>query len=147
MSQLKLVQKETALNNVFKNFEINGLDNVDLKTYLEMAAPLVEKQLKEELKKDFSFKINTAVAVNLVRRSNDSIISVQPYFRSGILYFNSSTNIPKTIETMKQKIIESFATYTNGGSGWVFQSIEKLRICYFLWLLSLYLKTEFFFYI
>ena len=41
MSQLKLVQKESALNNVFKNFEANGLYNVDLKTYLEMAAPLV----------------------------------------------------------------------------------------------------------
>ena len=42
MSQLKLMQKETALNNVFKNFEANGLDNVDLKTYLEMVALLVE---------------------------------------------------------------------------------------------------------
>ena len=27
---------------------------------------------------------------------------------------------------MKQKIIESFATYTSGGSGWIFQSIENL---------------------
>ena len=44
MSQLKLVQTETALNNVYKNFEVNGLDNVDLKTYLEMVASLVEKQ-------------------------------------------------------------------------------------------------------
>ena len=43
MSQLKLVQTETALNNVFKNFEIDGLENVDLRTYLEMVAPLVEK--------------------------------------------------------------------------------------------------------
>ena len=49
MSQLKLVQIETALKNVFKNFEIDGLENVDLKTHLEMVAPLIEKQLKEEL--------------------------------------------------------------------------------------------------
>ena len=49
MSQLKLVQTETALNNVYKNFEVNGLDNVDLKTYLEMVASLVEKQLKNTL--------------------------------------------------------------------------------------------------
>ena len=27
---------------------------------------------------------------------------------------------------MKQKTIESFATYTSGGSGWIFQSIENL---------------------
>ena len=27
---------------------------------------------------------------------------------------------------MKQKTIESFATYTCGGSGWIFQGIENL---------------------
>ena len=27
---------------------------------------------------------------------------------------------------MKQKTIESFATFTSGGSGWIFQSIENL---------------------
>ena len=68
------------------------------------------------------------VAVNLARRSDDKIVSVKPYFRSGIQHFNSSTIIPETFETMKQKIIESFATYTSGGSGWIFQSIEKLRL-------------------
>ena len=128
MSQLKLVQTETAFNNVFKNFEANGLDNVDLKTYLEMAASLVEKQLKEELKKEKSFKVEMAVAVNLARRSDDKIVSVKPCFRSGIQHFNSTTIIPETFETMKQKIIESFATYTSGGSGWIFQSIEKLLL-------------------
>ena len=128
MSQLKLVQKEAALNNVFKNFEANGLDNVDLKTYLEMAASLVEKQLKEELKKEKSLKVEMAVTVNMARRSDDEIISTRPSFRSGIQHFNSSTNIPETFETMKQKIIESFATYTSGGSGWVFQSIENLLL-------------------
>ena len=128
MSQLKLVQTETALNNIFKNFEANGLDNVDLKTYLEMVASLVEKQLKEELKKEKSFKVEMAVAVNLARRSDDKIVSVKPYFRSGIQHFNSSTIIPETFETMKQKIIESFATYTSGGSGWIFQSIEKFLL-------------------
>ena len=128
MSQLKLTQTETALNNVFKNFEVNGLYNVDLKTYLEMVAPLVEKQLKEELEKEKSFKVEMAVAVNLARRSDDKIVSVKPYFCSKIQHFNSSTNIPETFETMKQKIIESFAKYTSGGSGWIFQSIENLLL-------------------
>ena len=79
MSQLKLVQKETALNNVFKNFEANGLDNVDLKTYLEMAASLVEKQLKEELKKEKSLEVEMAVTVNMARRSDDEIILGHPF--------------------------------------------------------------------
>ena len=69
-----------------------------------------------------------AVAVNLARRSDDKIVSVKPYFRSGIQHFNSSTIIPETFETMKQKMIESFATYTSGGSGWIFQSIEKFLL-------------------
>ena len=128
MSQLKLVQTETALNNVFKNFEVNGLNNVDLKTYLEMVASLVEEQLKEELEKEKSFKVEMAVAVNLARRSDDKIVSVKPYFRSGTQHFNSSTIIPETFETMKQKIIKSFATYTSGGIGWIFQSIENLLL-------------------
>ena len=123
--QLKLVQTETALNNVFKNFEADGLDNVDLKTYLEIAALLIEKQLKEEIEKEKSLKVEMAVAVNLARRSDDKIVSIKPYFRSGIQHFNSTTIIPETFETMKQKIIESFA---HGGSGWIFQSIEKLPL-------------------
>ena len=69
-----------------------------------------------------------AVTVNMARRSDDKIVSVKPSFRSGIQHFNSSTNIPETFETMKQKIIESFATYTSGGSGWVFQSIKNLLL-------------------
>ena len=93
-----------------------------------MVAPLVEKQLKEELKKEKSLKIDMAVVVNMARRSNDKMISVKPFFCSGIQYFNSSTNIPETFEIMKQKIIESFAAYTSGGSGWVFQSIENLLL-------------------
>ena len=69
-----------------------------------------------------------AVTVNMARRSDDEIISTRPSFRSGRQHFNSSTNIPETLEAMKQKITESFATYTSGGSGWVFQSIENLLL-------------------
>ena len=51
MSQLKMVRKENALKDVFRTFELDGSDDTDLKTYLEMVAPHVEKQIKEELKK------------------------------------------------------------------------------------------------
>ena len=67
-----------------------------------------------------------AVAVNMARRSNDKIISARPFFNSGIQTFTDSTNILEVYEKMKQKTIESFATYTSGGSGWIFQSIENL---------------------
>ena len=128
MSQLKMVRKETALNDVFKTFEVNGLDDVDLKTYLEMVIPLVEKQIKDELKRDKSLTVEMAVTVNMTRRSDDNIISASPSFCSGIQRFNSSTNIFETYENMKQKTIESFSTYTSGGSGWIFQSIKILEI-------------------
>ena len=128
MSQLKIVRKETALNDVFKTFEVNGLDDVDIKTYLEMVTPLVEKQIKEELEKDKSMKVEMAVTVNMARRSDDKNISASTSFRSGIQRFNSLTNILETYENMKQKTIESFATYTSGGSGWIFQSIKILKI-------------------
>ena len=118
--------KETSMKNVFKTVEVNGLDDFDLKTYLEMAAPLVEKQIKEELEKEKSLKVEMAVVVNMARRSDDEIISARPLFNSGIQYFYISTNILETYEKMKQKAIESFATKTSGGSGWVFQSIENL---------------------
>ena len=126
MSQLKLVQTKTALNNVFKNFEINGLENVDLNAYLDMTALLIEKQLKEELEKSKSFKIETAVMVNLAKRSDNNIIYKNPYFRPGIKDINSSTNIPETFEIMKQRMIELFETFTNEGSGWIFQNIDRL---------------------
>ena len=126
MSQLKLVQTKIALNNVFKNFEINGLENVDLNAYLDMTALLIEKQLKEELEKSKSFKIETAVMVNLAKRSDNNIIYKNPYFRSGIKEINSSTNIPETFEIMKQRRIELFEIFTNEGSGWIFQNIDRL---------------------
>ena len=123
-----MVRKENALKDVFKTFELDGSDDTDLKTYLEMVAPHVEKQIKEELKKDKSLKVEMAVTVNMARRSDDKIIKATPSFRNGIQHFNSSTNILKTYENMKQKTIESFATYTSRGSGWIFQSIEILEI-------------------
>ena len=126
MSQLKLVQTETALNNVFKTFEVNGLENVDLNAYLDMTALLIEKQLQEELKKEKSLKIESAVMVNLAKRSDDKIIYKNPYFRSGVQYINSSTNIPETFEIMKQRMIELFENFTNEGSGWIFQNIDCL---------------------
>ena len=64
----------------------------------------------------------------MARRSDDKIIKARPFFCSGIQRFNSSTNILETYENMKQKTIESFATYTSGGSGWIFQSIENLLL-------------------
>ena len=67
-----------------------------------------------------------AEAVNMARRSDDKVIKARPFFNSGIQYFNNPTNILETYEKMKQKTIESFATYTSGGSGWIFQSIENL---------------------
>ena len=103
MSQLKLVQTKTALNNVFTNFEIDGLENVDLNAYLDMTALLTEKQLKEEFEKSKLFKIETAVMVNLAKRSDNNIIYKNPYFRSGIKEINSSTNIPETFEIMKTR--------------------------------------------
>ena len=121
-----MVRKETALEDVFRTFELNGSDDTDLKTYLEMASPHIEKKIKEELKKDKSLKVEMAVAVNMARRSDDKIIKARPFFNSGIQTFPSSANILEDYEKMKQKSIESFATYTSGGSGWIFQSIENL---------------------
>ena len=91
-----------------------------------MTALLIEKQLKEELKKEKSLKIETAVMVNLAKRSDDKIIYKNPYFRSGVQYINSSTSIPETFEIMKQRMIELFETFTNDGSGWIFQNIDCL---------------------
>ena len=70
-----------------------------------MAAPLVEKQMKEELDKEKSLKVEMAVTVNMARGSVNKIISASPSFRSGIQRFNSSKNIPETYENMKQKTI------------------------------------------
>ena len=126
MTQLKMMRKEIALEDVFRTFELNGSDDTDIKTYLELASPHVEKQIKEELKKDKSLKVEMAVAVNMARRSDDKIIKARPFFNSGIQYSINTTNILETYENMKQKTIESFATYTCGGSGWIFQSIENL---------------------
>ena len=110
-------RRENALEGVIRTFELDGSDDTDLKTYLEMAAPHVEKQIKEELKKDKSLKVEMAVEVNMARMSDDKIIKASSSFRSGIQRFNSSTNILETYENMKQKTIESLATYTSGGSG------------------------------
>ena len=93
MSQLKMVRKENALKDVFRTFELDGSDDTDLKTFLEMAAPHVEKQIKEELKKDISLKVEMAVKVNMARRLNDEIIKASPFFHSGIHHFNAATNI------------------------------------------------------
>ena len=126
MSQLKMMRKETALKGVFETFELKGLDDTDLKNYLEMASSHIENQIKEELIKDKALKVEMSVSVNLARRSDGEIIKAKPFFNSGLKIFTVTTNIPEVYEEMKQQMIESFATYTSGGSGWIFPSIEKL---------------------
>ena len=49
MDQFKIELKESALNNAVRNFEINGTDSTDLKTFLETIMPVIEKQLKESV--------------------------------------------------------------------------------------------------
>ena len=119
-------RKENAFKDTFRTFALKGADGVGLKTYLETAASHVEKQIKGELKKDKSLKAEIAVKANMTIWSKDKKITVSPFFHSGMQHFISSTNILDTYENMKQKMIESFATYTSGGSGWIFQSIENL---------------------
>ena len=98
MAQLKMVRKEAALKDVHRTFELNGLDDVDLKTYLEMASHYIEKQIKEELKKDRSLKVEMAVAINMAIRSDDKITSARPFFNSGIQDSTPSTNILEVYE-------------------------------------------------
>ena len=120
------MRQETALKGMFKTFELKGLDDTDLKNYLEKASSYTENQIKEELINDKSLKVELSVAVNLARRSDNEIIKAKLFFNSGLQVFTDTTNIPEVYEEMKQKMIESFATYTSGGSGWIFQGIEKL---------------------
>ena len=42
MSQLKMVRKETALEDAFRTIELDGSDDTDLKTYLEWQVPILE---------------------------------------------------------------------------------------------------------
>ena len=93
MSQLTLVRKETAMEDVFRTFKLNGSDDTNLETNLEMASRLIEKQIKEDLKKDRSLKVEKAAAVNMARRSDDIIISARPFSYSRIQYFTDLTNI------------------------------------------------------
>ena len=126
MSQLKMVRKETALKGKFKTFELNGLDDTDLKNYLEMASSHIGKQIKEEVKRDISLKVEISAGVNLAIRSDGKIIKAWPFFNSGLQIFTASINILKAYEEIEQKIMESFATYTSRGSRWIFQSVENL---------------------
>ena len=120
-----MIQNENALKDVFRTFELDGSDDTDFKTYLELASPHVDKQTIEKLRKDKTLKVEMAAAVNMARTSDDKIIKARPFFNSGIQYINNPTNILETYENMKQKTIESFGAYTRGGSGWIFQSIEN----------------------
>ena len=86
-----------------------------------MASHYIEKKIKEELKKDRSLKKlkwQEGLMIKLFLQDHS--------LTRGYKTFTSSTNISEVYEQMKQKTIESFATCTSGGSGWIFQSIENL---------------------
>ena len=68
-----------------------------------MASPHIEKQIKEESKKDKSLKVEMVVAVNMARRSDDKIIKARPFFNSGIQYFINTRNILEEYEKMNKR--------------------------------------------
>ena len=100
---LTLALKEDALKFIFKSYEIKCVSDIDLKNYLEMASSHIESQIKEELIKDESSKIEMSVGVNLVRRSDGEIIKAKPFFTSGLNIFTAGRNIAEVYKEMTQK--------------------------------------------
>ena len=66
--------------------------------------------------------------VKLYKRSDVEIIEADPHFDSAAQRIASPLDISSGYNEMPQKIFESFATYTNQGSGWIFSHVIGLSL-------------------
>ena len=126
-SKLKLIKKESAINESFNNYIIKGIEGIDINNFLKQAKPLITKQIKENLRRK-SQKVGLCLQVKLYKQSDNEIITVEPHFNSTAQRITSVSDITTVYNEMIQKILESFATYNNQGSGWIFARVIELSL-------------------
>ena len=98
-----------------------------MNNFLKKAKPLVIKQIKENLRRKPQ-KVALILQVELYKRSDNEIITVEPCFNSSAHRINSVSDITPIYNEMIQKILETFATYNNRGSGWIFSRVIELTL-------------------
>ena len=125
---LKLKKLENAIGTQFKNYSIKPNRQIDLVNFLNQAKSIVSNQIKEDLRTSGSQKVEISVLVKLYKRSGEGIIEVEPHFNSSVQRITSPRDVASAYNEMSQKVQESFATYNNQGSGWIFSKVMELLL-------------------
>ena len=116
-------KRRRLLSNVIQHLEIrNPFPNPTLTFFLERSRHLITKFLGENPNNKIRISVVTELAKNTTGEASKAT------FWSSKEIILKSTDINKTFDRMKAKIIEALVKYAKNGSGWFVVSVEKIQI-------------------
>lgn len=128
----KRVKKSKGALGIFSTHSMapSKENSEDFLKFFEEVRPTVIQHLNDELVDKQSIKWYAVVKTTLSRttREGDSDF-VTPYFRSKCIIEFMSHTVENHVEEAFNKIIKSFEDFTQHGSGWMLETINKMDLC------------------
>lgn len=121
---LKITESNTAVKGYTKQYTVDGIDGMDLKTFLDHVQPDVVDLLSENRQT----KVHLVATCKMERQEEQKVKPAIPSFRSKTVVNLDGTNVIELYTNAKDKILESMANFQMQGSNWRFREVLKLEI-------------------
>ena len=122
------VPHQHAINEVYRSFRLNGVNKMDIDSYLKLVESHLVKLARDQVTAMGSIKIQLILAVDFIHRSDDGIITKFP--KSNPITVLHGSNIREIINEACNTLKQSFEKISNAlnDSDYLFHGIVSLDV-------------------
>ena len=120
-------QKETALKGYLKTFRIDGVDGVDLKTFIRNSKTKILNLIKQQ-NKPIKLKFILTCKFFKENPATGKVDENSGYFYSFVGKITEATDLSEIFDVLTNRLIELSQLFQNRGSDWQFSKVETLDI-------------------
>ena len=122
------VKHQHAINEVYRSFRLNGVNKMDIDTYLKLVEPHLVKLARDQVTVMGSIKIQLILAVKFLHNSDGGIITKFP--KSNPITVLHGSNIREIINEAYKTLIQSFERISNAldDSDYLYYGIVSLDV-------------------
>ena len=126
--KVEIVEKEKALKNNVKSFEVSIINKYDPSVELNDTKNAIFELFESILDQRRGFTFSMTLKIQLSKRTEDGKIYKEPYFNGGPFTVINRESIMENIETGIEKILNLLAVWLSEGSGWVIEEVLSYHI-------------------
>jgi len=105
-----------------------GKTKYDVELYIVKCTKTWNNHLRRIWRKHGSIKFDLRITVRLQKRVAENYIYTTPCFRSPSQIVLAENDIPKTLQTCEQRILDAYDVHMKDGSGWTLVRVEHSQI-------------------